>query len=290
MALFVDPETAQIHAVSDPIPHVFGGALLDIRSVDLKMDRPDFTLNPTSCEPFATAGNLAGGGGDPANPAAFSAFAVSVPFQASDCGALAFKPKLFTKLIGGRKTMRRNGHPAFRAVLVARGGDANIKRAALTLPHSQFLDQGHIGTICTRVQLAAAACPARSIYGYARAQTPLLDDEVQGPVYLVASDHELPDLLADLHGQVSVRLRGVISSAKERLKTVFYPVPDVPVSKFTINMKGGKKGLLVNSRDLCHRPNRSVLNFKAQNGKKLRVKKLPLRTPACRKAKKHRGR
>ncbi|HEX6782320.1 MAG TPA: hypothetical protein VF125_09865 [Solirubrobacterales bacterium] len=290
VALFVDPETAQIRAVSDPIPHVFGGALLSIRSVDLKMDRPDFTLNPTSCEPFATTGALLGGGGDPANPAAFSAFAVSAAFQAGDCEALGFKPKLFTKLIGGRKSMRRNGHPAFRAVLVARAGDANIKRAALTLPHSQFLDQGHIGTICTRVQLAASACPARSIYGYARAQTPLLDGEVQGPVYLVASDHELPDLLADLHGQVNVRLRGVISSAKERLKTVFFPVPDVPVSKFTIDMKGGKKGLLVNSRDLCNRPNRSVLGFKAQNGKKLKVKRLPLRTPACRQAKKGRSR
>jgi hypothetical protein len=286
VALFVDPDTAQIHAVSDPIPHVFGGTLLSIRSVDLKMDRPNFTLNPTSCEPFATSGSLAGGGGDPANPASFSAFGVSVPFQASDCGALGFKPKLFTKLIGKRKAMRRNGHPAFRATLVARGGDANIKRAALTLPHSQFLDQSHIGTICTRVQLAAADCPARSIYGYARAQSPLLDDEVAGPVYLVASDHELPDLLADLHGQVNVRLRGVISSVKERMKTVFYPVPDVPVSTFTINMKGGKKGLLVNSRDLCKHPNRSFLSFKAQNGKSLKVKKLPLRAPGCKKHKK----
>jgi len=289
VALFVDPETAQIHAVSDPIPHVFGGTLLSIRSVDLKMDRQNFTLNPTSCDPFATSGNLAGGGADPANRAAFSAFGVSAPFQATDCNALDFKPKLFTKLIGGRKAMRRNGHPAFRATLVAREGDANIKRAALTLPHSQFLDQNHIGTICTRVQLAAADCPARSIYGYARAESPLLDDEVAGPVYLVASDHELPDLLADLHGQVSVRLRGVIGSAKERMKTVFYPVPDVPVSKFTIDMKGGKKGLLVNSRNLCTRPNRSFLSFAAQNGKSLKVKKLPLRTPACkkRKRKKH---
>jgi len=290
VALFVDPETAQIHAVSDPIPHVFGGTLLSVRSVDLKMDRPNFTLNPTSCDPFATSGTLAGGGGDPNNPAAFSAFPVSSGFQATECEALGFKPKLFTKLIGKRKTMRRNGHPAFRATLVAREGDANIKRAALTLPHSQFLDQNHIGTICTRVQLAAADCPARSIYGFARAQSPLLDDEVAGPVYLVASDHELPDLLADLHGQVNVRLRGVISSAKERLKTVFFPVPDVPVSKFTINMKGGKKGLLVNSRDLCKHPNRSFLNFKAQNGKSLRVKKLPLRTPACRKAHKKKRR
>jgi hypothetical protein len=288
VALFVDPETARVHAVSDPIPDVFGGAQLSIRSIDLKMDKPNFTLNPTSCEPFATTGSLAGGGADPANPAAFSAFAVSAPFQASDCDKLGFKPKLFTKLIGGRKTMRRNGHPAFRAVLVAREGDANIKRAALTLPHSQFLDQGHIGTICTRVQLVASDCPARSIYGYARAQSPLLDKEVAGPVYLVSSEHELPDLLADLHGQVNVRLRGVISSVKARMRTVFYPVPDVPVSKFTITMKGGKKGLLVNSRDLCKRPNRSFLNFKAQNGKKLKVKKLPLRTPACHKARKHR--
>jgi len=288
VALFVDPETAQIRAVSDPIPHVFGGALLSIRSVDLKMDRPDFTLNPTSCEPFSTSGALLGGGGDPSDPGAFSAFGVSAPFQASDCEALDFKPKLFTKLIGNRKKMRRNGHPAFQAVLVARPGDANIKRTSLTLPRSEFLDQGHIGTVCTRVQLAAAACPARSIYGYAWAQSPLLDDEVKGPVYLVSSDHELPDLLADLKGQVDVRLRGVIDSKKRRMRTTFASVPDVPVSKFVLRMKGGKKGLLVNSRNLCGHPNRSFLNFKAQNGKQLKVKKLPLRTPAC-KAKKRGG-
>lgn len=287
VALFVDPETAQIHAVSDPFPHVFGGSLLDVRSVDLTMGRPNFTLNPTSCEPLATVGALLGGGADPTNPAAFGAFPVSVPFQTSDCGALKFRPKLYTKLIGGRKAMERTGHPAFRAVLVAREGDANISRAALTLPHSQFLDQAHIGTICTRVQLAAQQCPARSVYGFARAQTPLLDDELAGPVYLVSSDHELPDLLADLHGQVNIRLRGVISSVHERLKTVFATVPDVPVSKFTINMKGGKKGLLNNSRDLCAHPNFSLLNFKAQNGKKLRVKRLPLRVPGCKGRKGH---
>lgn len=288
VALYVDPETAQIHAVSDPIPHVFGGTQLNIRSVDLAMNRPNFTLNPTSCDPLATSGSLQGGGADPNNPATFSSFPVGVPFRTTECSALNFKPKLFTKLIGGRKKMLRSQHPAFRAVLVARGGDANISRAALTLPHSQFLDQGHIGTICTRVQLAAQDCPARSVYGFARAQSPLLDDELKGPVYLVSSDHELPDMLVDLKGQVNIRLRGVISSTKARLKSVFSGLPDVPVSKFVINMKGGKKGLLVNSRDLCLKPNFSFLNFKAQNGKKLVKKKLPLRTPGCRHAhKKH---
>jgi hypothetical protein len=285
VALFVEPETAQIRAVSDPIPNVFGGAQLSIRAVDVRIDRKNFTLNPTSCGPLKSAGVLNGGGGDPANPAAFSAFPVSTPFQTSDCNSLKFRPKLYTRLYGGRKKTKRSQHPKFRAVLVARPGDANIGRAAVTLPHSQFLDQAHIRTICTRVQLAAHDCPKASIYGYARARTPLLDDELAGPVYLTSSNHELPDLLADLRGQVNVRLRGVISAAKARIKNVFYPVPDVPVSKFVLTMKGGKRGLLVNSRDLCARPSYSFMNFKAQNGKKLRKKRLPLRVPACHKGK-----
>ncbi|HET7445065.1 MAG TPA: hypothetical protein VFJ57_10440 [Solirubrobacterales bacterium] len=290
VALFVDPETAQVRAVSDPIPDVFGGTQLSVRTVDISLDRKQFTLNPTSCDPLAIATTLRGGGADPTNPAAFSAFAASVPFQTSACEALEFKPKLTTRLFGGRKAARRSGHPKFQAVLTAREGDANIRRAAVTLPHSEFLDQGHIGTVCVKAKLAAHDCPARSIYGYARAETPLLDDELAGPVYLVPSDHGLPDLLADLRGQVDIQLRGVISSARARIKTVFQAVPDVPVSKFVLTMKGGKKGLLENSRNLCAGPAFSFVNFKAQNGKQWKKKKLPLRMSACTKKKKTQGR
>jgi hypothetical protein len=281
VALFVDPVTAQIDAVSDPIPDVYGGTPLSVRAIRLDLDRKEFTLNPTSCEKLSSGGAIRGGGADPTNVAAWSSFAVSAPFQTSKCEEPKFRPKLTTKLIGSRKKMRRNGHPQFRATLEARAGDANIARAALTLPHAEFLDQGHIGTICTRVQLAADDCPQRSVYGRAEATTPLLDDPLKGPVYLVSSNHQLPDLLADLQGQVDIQLHGVISTKKARTKTVFSPVPDVPVSKFVLNMSGGKRGLLVNSRNLCVRKAFSFLNFKAQNGKKLKVKKLPLRTPSC---------
>ena len=74
VALFVDPETAQVHAVTDPIPHVFGGAMLDIRSVAVKLNRPKFTLNPTNCSAMTVAGALRGGGSNPLDPAAFSVF------------------------------------------------------------------------------------------------------------------------------------------------------------------------------------------------------------------------
>ena len=286
VALFVDPETAQIRAVSDPLPDVFGGAQLSVRRVDVRINRPDFTLNPTTCRRLEIAGTLAGGGADPTNPAAFTAKNVSSPYRGIKCRALGFRPRLVTKLFGARKKMRRNGHPRLRTVLRARRGDANIRRAALVLPHSIFLDQSHIRTICTRVQLRADACPPGSVYGHAKAVTPLLDDPLAGPVYLVSSDNELPDLLADLRGQVDVRLRGVISSVGNgRIKTVFGSVPDVPVRRFELNMRGGRKGLLVNSRDLCAHRSVSFLNLKAQNSRRSKVKGLPLHTPACRKAK-----
>ncbi len=61
-----------------------------------------------------------------------------------------------------------------RAILEARSGDANVSRTALTMPHSLFLDQSHIETVCTRAQLASQTCPTASIYGQAEAMTPLL--------------------------------------------------------------------------------------------------------------------
>jgi hypothetical protein len=283
VALNVDPETAQIHAVSDLIPDVFGGVKLDIRSIDLDLDRSQFMLNPTSCAAQATTGAINGGGADPTNPAAFSSYPVNDPFQATECNKLAFKPKLNIQLFGGTK---RNKYPRLKATLTARKGDANVARTAVTMPRSLFLEQGHIGTVCTRPQLASHTCPKGSVYGKAWAKSPLLDKKLQGKVYLVSSNNKLPDLLVDLRGQVEIYLRGVIGSGSTGgLKTVFRTVPDVPVSKFVLNMKGGKKSLLVNSVNTCAKPQRAIVNMKAQNGKKKNAKKFKLNIASCGKKK-----
>jgi hypothetical protein len=283
VALFVDPETARVHAVSDPIPHVFGGALLDIRSIAVKLDRPKFALNPTNCSAFATSGALRGGGSNPLDPAAFSSFAVSSPFKVNGCENLEFKPKLFMRIFGGT---RRAKSPKLRAVLVARDGDANIGRAAVKLPKPLILEQASLANVCTRVQFAAHKCPQDSIYGFAEASTPLLDGPLKGPVYLRSSNHELPDMVAALNGQVDVVLDGRIDSVKGRLRTTFDTVPDVPVSKFVLTVKGGKKrGLLVNSSNLCGKKYKVIARFTGQNGKKANQKP-KLRTP-CKRHKKH---
>jgi hypothetical protein len=282
VALFVDPVTTQVHAVSDSIPDVYGGVKLDLRSINVNVDRKKFMHNPTNCNAGAVAGFLNGGGSDPTNPAAFSSYPVSVPYQATKCNKLGFKPTLHTRLFGGRGVTQRAKHPKLRAILETRKNDANVLRTALTLPHALFLDQGHIKTVCTRVQLAAQACPKAAIYGHAQARSPLLGNPLRGPVYLVSSNHTLPDLVADLRGQINVQLHGVISSIKGGgIKTVFNEVPDQPVSKFILRMEGGKKGLLVNSRNLCKGRLASVLKMKGQNGKKVTNKHLPLRAPCA---------
>jgi len=266
VALFVDPETAQVHAVSDPVPHVFGGATLDVRSVVVRVDRDKFSLNPTNCSPMAVGGTLHGGGANPVDPAAFSSRAVSVPFQVNDCEKLDFKPKLYMRVFGGT---RRAKSPKLRATLIARDGDANIGRAAVALPKPLILEQASLANVCTRTQFAANDCPKDSIYGYATAETPLLDGPLKGPVYLRSSSNELPDMVAALRGQVEIDLDGRIDSVRGRLRTTFTTVPDVPVSKFSLTVRGGKKkrGLLVNSTNLCARRYRVIAKFKAQNGK-----------------------
>jgi hypothetical protein len=282
VALFVDPETAQIHPVSDPIPDVFGGAKLDLRTIDVNADKHDFIVNPTSCGQLSTAGALLGGGANPASPSAFSSFPVSAGFKTKACRRLGFHPRLFTKMLGGRKTTGRAQHPKFRATLVARKGEANVARTIVTLPRSLLIDQSHIQTICTRPKLEAHNCPKKSVYGHAKATSPLLGKPLKGPVYLVPSKHALPDLLADLHGQVGIRLRGTVTSVDERIRNVFPAVPDVPVSKFALTMDGGKRGLLETTRDLCRHPSFSKVSLKAQNGKRAhKVHRVRLRVPGC---------
>ena len=284
VALNVNPETAQVNAVSDVIPDVFGGVKLDIRSINLDINRNQFMVNPTNCAAQATTGAINGGGADPTNPATFSSYAVNDPFQASECNKLAFGPKLNLKLFGPTK---RAKNPRLEAILTAKKGQANIARTAVTMPHSLFLDQSHIGTVCTRPQLSSHTCPKASVYGNAEAKSPLLKEKLKGKVFLVSSSHKLPDLLVDLRGQVEIYLRGVISSKHGGLKTVFNNTPDVPVSKLVLKMKGGKKSLLVNSTNTCAKTQRAVVKIKGQNGKQRNNNKQKLNIASCGKHKKH---
>jgi hypothetical protein len=293
-ALKIDPETAEVSvdgATSDPIPHIVDGIPIHLRDIRAFVDRPNFTYNPTSCAKKSTASTILGSGLNFASSSDDQPVTVTSPFQVADCASLGFKPSLALSLKGGTK---RGATPAFKAVLTypKKGAYANVRESVVTLPHSEFLEQAHIGTVCTRVQFKEGAvpgekCPAASVYGFAKAVTPILDEPLQGPVYLRSSSHRLPDLVAALHNrQVDIALDGHIDSVKGRIRNTFEAVPDAPVSKFTLEMRGGNKGLLVNSTNICKSTNKAISEFTGQNGKLYNTE--PVLKAPCGK-KKHKG-
>ena len=269
-ALHINPVTAQGEAVSDPFPQIFQGIPVRIRDIRLNLDRPDFTLNPTSCAKKQIAAHVTGTGGDVNTTADDTAANLFNRFQAADCASLGFKPHLGLRLSGGT---RRAGHPALTATVTypKKGAYSNVAAASVALPHSEFLDQGHIKTVCTRVQFAAKACPSRSIYGHAVAKSPLFNFRFEGPVYLRSSSHLLPDLVAVLRGPASMPveadLDGRVDSVHGSIRNTFELVPDVPVEWFKLHLRGAKKGLLENSTDLCAGTHRATARFTGQNGR-----------------------
>jgi hypothetical protein len=267
-AIRVDPHTAQVvidSAGSDPIPHIIRGIPLHLRDIRVRVDRPDFTRNPTSCDPSQVLSTLTGAAADLFSPADDSIATSTQRYQVLNCTVLPFKPKLKFRFISGFK---RRAFPALRTELRARPADANLRFVSVTLPRTEFIAQEHLRNFCTKAQFAADACPADSVYGKARAFTPLLDQPLEGPVYLRSSGGSgLPDMVFDLTGIGGLRIEvvGKIDSVHESLRATFTGLPDAPLSRFVMTLYGGKQGLIQNEKNICKFPQFANARLIGQN-------------------------
>ena len=268
LALTLNPKTAEVEvdgAASDPIPHILQGIVLKVRDIGVDVNRPNFLVNPTSCAEESTRATLFGSFLNVFDPNDDVPVGLRSRYQAADCASLPFKPRLNLRLSGGTK---RGGHPGLKATYRPRKGDANVEGLITRLPRSAFLDQAHIRTICTRVQFAADACPKAAQYGYIKAWTPLLEEPLEGPVWLRSSTHKLPDLVFDLHGLVDVEVATRIDSARGGIRATVEDAPDAALTKVVLRMQGAKKGLIINSRNLCGAISRANVQFDGHNGKR----------------------
>jgi hypothetical protein len=284
-AIRIDPETTQasIDATgTDPIPHIVDGIPIHLRDIRAYLDRPGFTLNPTSCAASAVASALNGAGRRYGDRSDDTLAVATAPFQAFDCSSLDFRPRIALSLKGKAK---RGDHPGLRVVVRPRPGDANIASSQVTLPPSIFLDQGRIDTICSKVQFAADRCPSGSVYGHVRAFTPLLEAPMEGPAYLRSSNHRLPDLVFALRGHgIEVDVAGRIDSFRGGIRGSFPTIPDAPVSKFVLKLKAGARGLLVAAENLCNEPQLARARFVGHANRGWRIR--PALKAECRRKKK----
>ncbi len=261
--LYVDPETALATVRTDPLPQILEGVPVSYRAIHVSVDRPQFTLNPTSCETKSISATVTATDGRSADP--------KVGFQATDCAKLPYKPHL--KLLFRGQT-KRTGNPAVSAVLTQKPHQANTRAAITLLPAGEFIDNAHIGTPCTRVQFNEDRCPKKSILGHAIAYSPLLGKPLSGPIYFRSNGgaRELPDIVVDLDGALHIVQVGYIDSVKtgpesSRVRVRFLHIPDAPLARVKLSFFGGKRGLIENSVDLCRRRHRARLTLKGQNGR-----------------------
>ncbi len=276
--LEVDPRTAQVTVESDPLPQILHGVPLRIRDIRINVDRAEFMKAPTDCSAKQITAQIQGSHGKSA--------ALTNRFQVGECASLGFSPKLKLSFGTKKADTKPNAHPRLNAKLAFNEGDANISRVEVALPQGLLLDQERLGRICSRANYAANTCPEESRVGYAKATTPLLDEPVEGPVYLKASDNPLPDLAADLNGQIDIDLFGKIDQKLNKkglnqIRNTFDVVPDVPVSSFQLTLDGGNDGLLVNSRNICNSKSAQKLSIEMTAHNEMSLSEKPLIGSAC---------
>jgi hypothetical protein len=287
----VDPRTADLTVTSDntgpfKIPTILEGIPLQIKHVNVTVNRPGFTFNPTNCTPMTVTGSL--------DSAEGATQALSVPFQATNCAVLGFKPDFKVSTSG--KTSRANGASLTVKLAYPKapfGSQANIKSVKVDLPKQLPSRLTTLQKACTAAQFEAnpAGCPSASMVGHATAITPLVPVRLAGPAYFVSyGGAKFPELVIvlqgygvtiDLHGETFIDKAGITSST-------FKTIPDAPVGSFELTLPQGKYSALAANGNLCKSKLAMPTAFVAQNGMTIH-RSTPIGVTGCAKAKKSRA-
>jgi hypothetical protein len=279
----VNPEDAAITITSDTsgpyrIPQLIDGIPLQIKHVNVTINRPEFTFNPTNCDPQQIGGALTSSEG--------AVSALHVPFQVTNCAVLGFKP-IFS--------VSTSGHTSRAA-----GASLNVK---LTYPKAPFGSQANIGKVkvdlpkqlpsrLTTLQKACpdstfnanpASCPPDSRIGTATATTPVLPVHLEGPAYFVShGGQKFPELIVALTGQgVTVYLHGeTFINPAGITSSTFRTIPDVPVGVFELHLPQGPDSALAANGNLCTAKLIMPTTFVGANGVSLK-QSTPVTATGC---------
>ena len=297
-ALEINSETGAVTVdakASDPIPHIIDGIVIHVRDIHVYVDRSDFMINPTDCNPMSFGATVGGGGANPTESADQQYVTIDTPFQLANCQNLKFEPK-FQASTSGRASRANGASLTVKLTYPAApvGTQANIKRVKVDLPKQLPSRLSTLQKACIEAEFDAnpASCPAASVIGHAKAVTPILPVPLEGPAYFVShGGAKFPELIMvlsgygvtiDLHGETFISKTGITSST-------FPAVPDEPVTSFELTLPQGPYSALAANGDLCSAKLTMPTEFVGQNGMQIRGLSTPVAVTGCPQAKR-RGR
>jgi hypothetical protein len=282
-AISVDPHTSQITVASDPLPQMLRGIPLQLKTVNVAIDRAGFIFNPTNCQGLTVNGTVVSAEG--------ASVKVASPFHAANCATLPFTPKF--SAASQAKTSRAGG-ASLHVTVASSAGQANIARVAVTLPKRLAARLSTIQQACPDAVFNAnpASCPVGSNIGTSQASTPVLSGPLSGPVYLVShGGAAFPDIVVVLQGQgITVDLVGSINISKKSFtSSTFASVPDVPISRFDLLLPTGPHSALSATGSLCTKQSLNMpTTILGQNGAQI-AQTTRIKVAGCPKPRKKRG-
>jgi hypothetical protein len=279
-AISVDPHTAALTVTSDPLPTILQGIPLQVRTVNVTVDRPGFIFNPTDCEPLSVGGTITSTQGTAAQ--------VSSRFQAANCAALPFAPRFSASAPAA--TSRNGGAALDVKVGYPQGAQANIHSVKVTLPKQLPARLSTVQQACPAATFEAnpASCGEGALIGTGTASTPIFAAPLTGPAYLVSHGGEsFPDVVVVLQAQgVTVDLVGNVFIAKSgATSATFANVPDAPITAFDLSLPEGPHSGLSAVGSLCAEPLSMPTTITGQNGAQL-TQATKISVSGCPKAKK----
>ncbi len=255
----VNPSTAALTISSDALPQSLAGVPLQIRKLNLEINRAGFMVNSTDCRPMAIAATLASTQGASATS--------TQHYQASGCAKLAFKPHL-AALADARAT--RLGGASIHVKLASQPGQANVSKVKLDLPKALPSRLTTLQGACIEAIFHAnpASCPASSVVGTGAVTTPFLRALLTGPVYLVShGGRAFPDLDAVLQGEgVTLMLVGSTAFTNGASSEAFRSLPDAPISTLDLMFPEGPHSAFAANTNLCGRALNMPTAITGQNG------------------------
>jgi hypothetical protein len=291
----VNPRTAALTVTSDSegpykIPTILEGIPLQIKHVNVTVNRPGFTFNPTNCNKLEIAGNLLSAEG--------ATQPLSVPFQATNCAILKFTPKIAVTTAG--QASKANGaslHFKINYPAGAIGTQSWFQESKFDLPKQLPARLTTLQKACLAAVFEAnrTNCPKASKIGTAIVHTPVLPVPLTGPVYFVSyGGAKFPEavlvlegygITIDLHGETFISKQGITSAT-------FRNTPDVPFESIEVTIPTGpysEFGANLPPKDhynFCGQKLQMPTLFKAQNGQEIH-QNTPITITGCHKPKKH---
>jgi hypothetical protein len=233
-------------------PHQSSGLETDITSLDMSLqgtaNGESFMRNPTSCGTKTTTFE-ATSYADPETPVTGQATYGSV-----NCAALPFTPAL-AAAIGSPGHVEGPTHPPLTTTVTQPEEQAGVRDVTVLLPPDVGADNLWLVPgphWCPEEDFEQGTCPAGTVAGSARAESPLLTEPLQGPVVIVdpaPGGAALPRLGLDLQGPLHIQLFGSFALGGPTPGNQFKDIPDIPLSDFRLEFDADK--LVLSARDLC---------------------------------------